>query len=51
MGHGIAGALPTLVAESLAPRLIAAALEPLAHWVVPHIVETGAQSSRGPPLF
>jgi hypothetical protein len=51
MGHGIAGALPTLVAESLAPRLVAAALEPLARWVVPHIVETGPQSSRGPPLI
>jgi len=51
MGHGIAGALPSLVAEVLAPRLIAAALEPLARWVVPPIVETRPQSSRGPPLL
>lgn len=51
MGHGIAGALPTIVAEVLKPNLIAAALEPLVHWVVPQILETGPQTSRGPPLF
>jgi hypothetical protein len=51
MGHGIVGALPALIAESLAPRLIAAALEPLTRWVVPQIVEIGPQTSRGPPIL
>lgn len=50
MGHGISGGIPPLVVEVLAPGLIAAALEPLAHWVVPQIVETGPQTSRGPPI-
>jgi hypothetical protein len=51
MGHGIGGTPPSLVAEFLAPRLIAAILEPFAQWVVPALVETGPQTSRGPPLI
>jgi hypothetical protein len=50
MGHGIGGANPPLVADVLIPKLIAAALEPLTHWVVPGIVDIGPQTSRGPPI-
>jgi hypothetical protein len=51
MGHGISGAIPPLVTEFLVPSLIATAIEPLTHWVVPLLVEARPQSSRGPPLI
>jgi hypothetical protein len=50
MGHGISGAIPSL-AELFVPNLIATAIEPLAHWVVPVLVEARPQNSRGPPLI
>src|SRR5689334_17306654 len=50
MGHGISGAIPPLI-EFLVPNLIATAIEPLARWVVPVLVEDRPQSSRGPPLI
>jgi len=51
MGHGISGTVPPLANEFLVPNLIATAVEPLAHWVVPVLVEARPQSSRGPPLI
>jgi hypothetical protein len=51
MGHGISGTIPPLVTEFLVPNLIATAVEPLAHWVVPVLVEGRPQNSRGPPLI
>src|SRR5262249_52246351 len=41
LGHGLAGSIPTLIAEILAPALVASAVEPVAHWVAPPLVKTG----------
>jgi len=49
IGHGIAGAVPPVVAEIFVSRLFAAIVTPSVHWVSPNIVAIGPQTSRGPP--
>jgi hypothetical protein len=51
MGHGTGGGLlPPLVVDPLVPGVVRAAVEPLAHWVVPALVRARPQTSRGPPI-
>jgi hypothetical protein len=50
MGHGIGGVLPPLVVDALVPECVAAAVEPLPHWMVPVLAETRPRTSRGPPI-
>src|SRR5436189_3598244 len=50
MGQGIAGALPTGVAVSVAVPSSIAALDPASDWVPPSIACTNSHAPRGPPL-
>jgi hypothetical protein len=50
MGQGIAGALPTGMAVSVAVRSSIAALFPASDWVPPQIATSDSHAPRGPPL-
>ena len=50
MGQGIAGALPTGMAVSIAAPSSIAALNPASDWVPPSIAATDSHAPRGPPL-
>ena len=49
MGHGMAGATPSAVAEIVTPGLVAAAIALPAEWVAPNAAPIGPQTPRGPP--
>jgi len=49
MGQGIAGALPTGVAVSVAVPSSIAALDPASDWVPPQIATINGHAPRGPP--
>ena len=50
MGQGIAGALPTGMAVSVAVSSSIAALNPGSDWGPPSIAATSSHAPRGPPL-
>ena len=50
IGQGIAGALPTATAVSVAVPSSIAALIPASDWVPPQVAATDSHAPRGPPL-